>query len=184
MGSRTLRAKGEMDSRTLEVMKMKRILLMTSILIVFASTSLAGPFKGDRPGRFKERITTLRNWELMEFFDLSEERAQKVFSILKGFDKEREQLIIERKMLMDSIRREANDPSTPAETLEKLISRYHDLNMKIAELPKKEIEGLREVFSTRELARYIIFSERFTREIKGAIYRKMEERRRDAPWRR
>ncbi len=85
---------------------------------------------------------------------------------------------MEKRALMKALRREVSDPATPQERLKDLIERYHDLNRKIAELPKREMEGLSRVFSTRELARYILFSERFSRDLKATVYRKLDDRRR------
>ncbi len=157
---------------------MRKLLLATLILLLVPVSLKAAPLDGERPGRFKEKIVTMRNWELMDVFDLSEERAQEVFSILKKYDNERERLIMERRELMKALKRAASNPGAPEDRLKELIERYHDLNMRIAELPKRELEGLSKVFSTRELARYILFSERFSRDLKAAVYRKLDERRR------
>jgi Spy/CpxP family protein refolding chaperone len=157
---------------------MRKLLIVTVILLVFPFSLMAAPLDGERPGRFKEKIVTMRNWELMDVFDLSEKRAQEVFSILKKYDKERERLIMERRELMRALRREVSDPAAPEDRLKELINRYHELNMRIAELPKRELEGLSRVFSTRELARYILFSERFSRDLKATVYRKLDDRRR------
>ncbi len=118
-----------------------------------------------------DRIITLRNWKLMEEFDLSDERAREVFSILDRFDKERSRLIRKRRKILEDLRQElgAQVPARPR--LRSLMRELQEINVELARLPARECEALKPVFTLEERARYVLFSNRFARELRGIISR-------------
>ena len=163
---------------------MNRITTIWFVLIYIA-IALIGTAKGDvfpkrnqRINEIKERLITLRNWKLMEEFNLTGARAQRVFSILSRFDKERERLLIKRRRLIKRLR-EAIDRAACDEELKRLMKELTSTNVELSRIPQRELEGLKKVFSTRELARYLLFSQRFAREARRLL--KRERRNRPRP---
>lgn len=147
----------------------KQILFCVLALVLMISECFAGPGFRDRPGDVKERFIILRNWELMEEFDLSEKDAQKVFGILKKYDDERVDLIKNRRKLLKELRTEV-DRSSPSEVrLRDLIRDLTDTNMELARLPKRQLEGLGEVFDIRDQTRFLLFSERLAEQMRALI---------------
>ena len=117
-------------------------------------------------GKMKERIVTLRNWKLMEEFDLQGEKAQKVFSILDTFDKEREKLIKQRRDIKRKLRLIIASPPVSDSKEKTLMNEFFRINSELSAIPEKEVNALGEVFDTREQAKFLLFQERFIRDIK------------------
>jgi len=119
----------------------------------------------------------------MEELDLSGEKAQKVFNILKKYDDERERLIIKRRDLFIDLREETDSAEASDEKLRELIKELIQVNVDLARLPEKEIEGLGTVFSLKDQARYLVFVEKFGREMQRVVHMRRLDRRRDLPGR-
>jgi Spy/CpxP family protein refolding chaperone len=149
-----------------------RILLITLLVVLLPALVSANPDKRPSPEVLKERIITLRNWELMNELDLKGRRAEKVFSILKRFDDEREKLILKRRELMERLKEAMDSKKVSSERLEGLINEMLQTNIAFAELKKKELKALAEVLTPEEQAKYLMFSERFSHQIKRFLEKK------------
>ncbi len=125
----------------------------------------------------KERLITLRNWQLMEEFNLSPQKAQRVFNILKGFDDKRIRLIQKRRKIINKLRHAVENGSISNNELNRLMNELNKINIAIARLPDEERRALSGVFTPQEQARYILFSQRFARNIRQAMRRSKPVRR-------
>lgn len=161
---------------------MKRLSILTfCIVFVLVSGVWAASPVSPKKEKLKERLVTMRNWKLMEELDLSGERAQKVFNILKKYDDEREKLIIKRRDLFKDLKRGTEGDEIGEEKLRELIKELIQVNVDLARLPEQEIEGLGTVFSLKEQARYLLFVERFGKEMQRVVHLRSPDRRRDFP---
>ena len=135
---------------------------------------MAGPphlLPYQKNGKIKERLVTLRNWKLMEEFNLSGDKANRVFNILKGFDDRREDLILKRRRFYRNLRAELQRPQPSEEGLKNLIREITSLNIELARLPQEEVQALAAVFTVTEQARYLLFAERFARQARRLLAR-------------
>ena len=144
--------------------------------IIFLNSLAA--FAGSKPDnskedikKIKERLVLLRNWQLMEEFDLSSQRAQKVFNILKRFDDKRIKLIQKRRKIINKLRQAVKNRSYSDKKLNKLMDEFNKVNIAIAKLPNEERLELSTVFTPREQARYILFAQRFARNMRQIVKR-------------
>ena len=117
----------------------------------------------------KKQVITLRNWELMQEFNLEGERATKVFNILKKYDDQREKILVKRRQLLKNLKEKVENPAIPEEELTKLIKEVKEIDVQLAELRGKEIKALSKVFSIREIGKYVLFMERFPRMMRKAL---------------
>ena len=117
----------------------------------------------------KKQVITLRNWELMQEFNLEGERATKVFNILKKYDDEREKILVKRRQILKNLKEKVENPAIPEEELTKLIKEVKEIDVQLAELKGKEIKALSKVFSIREIGKYVLFMERFPRMMRKAL---------------
>jgi Spy/CpxP family protein refolding chaperone len=167
----------------LEVKKMKNkiflIFFLCMCFIVTGQPVFAGPPEGPPMGhvKMKERIVTLRNWRLMEELDLQGEKAQKVFSILDAFDKEREKLIKQRRDIKRELRLVIESPPAADPKAKTLMNEFFKINSALSAIPEKEINALGEVFDTREQAKFLLFQERFIRDIKKMAHERFRRKR-------
>jgi len=163
---------------------MKRLsILIFCIVFVLVSEVWAAPPVRPTQEKFKERLVTMRNWKLMEEFNLSGEKAQNVFNILKKYDDERERLIIRRRDLFKDLKEEADSAEASEEKLIELIGKLRQINVELARLPEQELKGLGAVFNLKDQARYLLFVERFGREMQRLVPMRRPDRRRDLPGR-
>ena len=117
----------------------------------------------------KKQVITLRNWELMQEFNLEGERATEVFNILKKYDDQREKILVKRRQLLKNLKEKVENPAIPEEELTKLIKEVKEIDVQLAELRGKEIKALSKVFSIREIGKYVLFMERFPRMMRKAL---------------
>ncbi|AMM41479.1 hypothetical protein HS1_001685 [Candidatus Desulfofervidus auxilii] len=117
----------------------------------------------------KKQVITLRNWELMQEFNLEGERATEVFNILKKYDDEREKILVKRRQILKNLKEKVENPAIPEEELTKLIKEVKEIDAQLAELKGKEIKALSKVFSIREIGKYVLFMERFPRMMREAL---------------
>jgi len=117
----------------------------------------------------KKQVITLRNWELMQEFNLEGKRATEVFNILKKYDDQREKILVKRRQLLKNLKEKVENPAIPEEELTKLIKEVKEIDVQLAELRGKEIKALSKVFSIREIGKYVLFMERFPRMMRKAL---------------
>jgi len=117
----------------------------------------------------KKQVITLRNWELMQEFNLEGERATEVFNILKKYDDQREKILVKRRQILKNLKEKVENPAIPEEELTKLVKEVKEIDVQLAELKGKEIKALSKVFSIREIGKYVLFMERFPRMMRKAL---------------
>ncbi len=97
------------------------------------------------------------------------------------YDDERQQLILKRRRLLSKLKDALETGSMPMDELDTLTRKITQLNVQLARIPKRELEGLKQVFTPRERARYLLFSQKFSRQARMLIgrHRGTGARRRD-----
>ncbi len=145
---------------------------LVSCILFSSSLCKAGPFHPNpyqKTEKIKERLVTLRNWKLMEEFNLSGDKATRVFNILKKFDDRRENIILRRRKLYMTLKNKLQNPYATKKDLQNLINEITTLNIELSRLPREEVKALAPVFTVREQARYLLFSEKFAREARKLL---------------
>jgi len=153
----------------------KSVFFIILVMLIFVSGVRAAPI--NRLAKIQEQFIIMRNWKLMKELNLSEKKAYKVFNILDRFDKQRQKLILKRKRLLNDIMNEVKRPLSSERRLKYLINELVRTNDELAMIPKREIEALKEVFNTKELARYILFSEKFSKQAKRLLYKELKNKK-------
>ncbi len=138
------------------------------LLAITLATPEAFAFNQNRT-KLRDRLTTLRNWQLMEDFDLTPEKSQQVFTILKKFDDQRVKLIRQRQNILERLRDTITTQSPQSDVLEGLMLKLSKTSVKLARIPEQERRALAEIFSPREQARYILFVNDFAKDMRRVI---------------
>jgi hypothetical protein len=157
-----------------------RLILLAALILLFSASSCLA-YRGNG---LKEKLTTLRNWQLMEEFDLSPERAQKVFSILDRFDDMRADLLLRRRKIIKDIMAGVETKGSKPGRLDRLMKSLAETNVQLARLPEKERNALSGIFSMEEQARYILFAERFAKNLRRILMNERMNGNRRGPVRR
>ena len=146
---------------------MKKLVMLLICVLGIMSISWGESFRTFKD--LKKQVITLRNWELMQEFNLEGERATEVFNILKKYDDQREKILVKRRQLLKNLKEKVENPAIPEEELTKLIKEVKEIDVQLAKLRGKEIKALSKVFSIREIGKYVLFMERFPRMMREAL---------------
>ncbi len=152
------------------------------ILLIMAGLFLAGWLTGpalaeeqDSPA-VMDRIITIRNWKLMKEFNLRGEKAQEVFAVLDEIDARRARLIRKRRQVLQRLRKESSRLDPDEDRLAELISTYLEVMEELAAIPASELAGLEGIFSVRDRARFLLFSQDMAREIRRIMQNRADGR--------
>ncbi len=148
--------------------------------LVFVVLALVSPWalvraaeNVDRETRIAEKLEALRNWKLMDVLDLSQDRAQRVFMILRPFDKRRETLLKERRQVRRSLAAAVRGKAVKGD-LKSLARRYLAIGTDLAKLRERELGALEKELTPAEEAKYLLFMDRFHMQIVRMLTRGRE----------
>jgi len=159
--------------------------LMTILMLIasFVIPSYAFAFeempqdsiKGNRREQLREKLETMRNWKIIEEFNLDDARARKVFSILKETDNERAMLLEKRQGIHRKLKEISSNPNASDAEINTTIQDFLNINVDIAKIKQKEINNLKAVFTPKELIRFLKLQEELMRDIGQMLRDKSRE---------
>ena len=117
------------------------------------------------PQRMRERLSAVKIWKLTEYLDLSEEQAGKFFPRTREHQKEMDKLIQQRHQLYGDFQKKINDGKVSARDVDRYVAETTRLDKALIELRAKHIQGLKDVLTDEQLARFAVFNEHFRRQI-------------------
>ncbi|RLA84900.1 MAG: hypothetical protein DRG40_05435 [Deltaproteobacteria bacterium] len=158
-------------------MKAMKVLMVA----ILAGGMLSSPLLAQPPKekRVRERIQMLRMWKLTEELDLTEKEAAELFPIFGKYEKKRAKLHHQRRRLLDKLRgliQKGAPPERINEVIRKLEANYRELSR----MREEEWEEVKRVLTPDQQARYILFHERFARDMWRMIQKK---RKKGEEWR-
>ncbi|MBV6477802.1 MAG: hypothetical protein HGGPFJEG_00546 [Ignavibacteria bacterium] len=153
---------------------MKKILLYSTALIFsFSSFALAQKDFRENPS---DEIGKVMKQKLMENMNLDENTADKYMSLHKENAKQLRSLMKEKKQLMKSI----NDNPDAADIDDKLNS-FFEIDAKIIELRKNHINELKSFLTPQQIAKSMIFTRKFNKELRNQLKEKKRNRQNNNP---
>ncbi len=150
---------------------MKRVrVIAVAILVggILSSPLLAQPPKEKR---VREKIQMLRMWKLTEELDLTEKEAAELFPIFGKYDKKRARLHRQRRKLLEELR-DLIQEGAPSARINEVIRRLEDNYRALSRMREEEWEEVKRVLTPDQQARYILFHERFARDMWRMIQKK------------
>ena len=153
----------------------KWVIPLLVFLFVAWSPAWAG-VREDRIARVAAKLEALRNWKLMDVLNLSQDRAERIFMILRPFDKKRETLLRERREVRRKLVRAAEGKAVEDDA-RSLARRYLAIGTELAKLRERELRALEKELSPQEEAKYLLFVDRFHMEIVRMLTRGGDLRR-------
>ncbi len=116
----------------------------------------------------REIIEKVRIYRLTEELDLNEEQAAKFFPRLKDIRKT-EQMFHKQKMEIVRELKELLKEGAKEQEIIKVLNKFQELQKKRFESQLKEIEGIRNILTPEQQARFLVFQEEFEKEIRDLI---------------
>ncbi|HUI28603.1 MAG TPA: hypothetical protein VLX91_00195 [Candidatus Acidoferrales bacterium] len=134
-----------------------------------------GPPMNREVGRQLEQI---KIWQMTKDMDLPMGKAEKFFPLYNNYDSQLRNIAMERRgavRALDSLLKEnAEDPE-----LKKQVQQILNLDAQLAEEHAKFMQSLEGVLSPIEVAKYIVFEQKFEREIRERVRMIMQQRMRE-----
>ncbi len=163
---------------------MKMILNLLSLILIPCACLLAqeiGQPPGGPPQMNREvgkQLEQIKIWQMTKDMDLPTEKAEKFFPLYNGYNSQLLNISSERKAAiraLDSLLKDSPDGSY----LRKQVQQVMNLDEQLAEEHAKFMQSLEGILSPVEIARYIVFEQKFDREIRERIRLIMQQRMRD-----
>ena len=152
-----------------------------AVLLVFTSISLGA--EGDiekKKEDAKWRIDLIRKGMLAQELGLDEATLAKLVGINDRYDIERKKLFEERRDNMAALDKALSKEKSTDSEIDGIVNKLIGVEDKIDELRKKEMGELDKLLTTEQMGRYIVFNDRFNKEIMRII-RKVGDRKIQKP---
>lgn len=114
--------------------------------------------------KMASNLENLRLLKLLEAVELSEEQSERFIPIFHAFRTNMKELFDQRRELIDRLADQVKS-GAPDEELERSIQQLRDLKDRMDALHDSFIDDCRSILNIHQLARLVIFQERFEREI-------------------
>lgn len=136
---------------------------------------------GDRPPHhMREKLKHLEKIKLIETLDMDEETTLRFFSRknelekkIDSFTEQAEQVINQMEIIF-----KAGKIYTEAE-LKSLINKVNTIHSEVEKEKSNFINSLDDIFTTEQIAKFIIFERRFKDELKKAMFKERKHRNKD-----
>jgi DNA repair exonuclease SbcCD ATPase subunit len=175
------------------VMKILRTLMVLTAAAIVGALSLPafaqhGPAGGQedvmgfdhQPGRggaiseakreeIRKKIEAVRIWRLTEELNLDANSAAKLSAFLSSFDQQRREILRDQSAIMRELRRSLNTSKPNESKLKTAIEKLEKNRHALQESREKEIAGLKNILSTEQQARFLLFQQEFRREMQSMI---------------
>jgi Spy/CpxP family protein refolding chaperone len=145
---------------------MKNILKILVLLCI--TGSVFGQFEEAKGKKMREKLMTVKIWEMSERLDLSDEQAIKLFPIMR-----------KQKAAIDSLKgevensfkkiRELVDSKANEKKISAAIEDYKNAKIMINETEIEYINKISEVLTPQKVAKYLIFEREFRRKMMDII---------------
>jgi len=156
---------------------MRSISIMITVAMALAiTTPLAAQSDSGRPpgcppdghmprhGKMAANFENLRLLKLLETVDLSDEQSEQFIPIFHAFRRDMKELLERRRELIGRLAEQVTADASD-EKLHQSIEQLIDVKAKIGSLRDAFVDDCRAILSTTQLARLVIFQERFERDI-------------------
>jgi hypothetical protein len=114
------------------------------------------------------KVEQYKKMRLIEEMRLDEETSIRFFTRYNKQMDEIKEIQRQRNMLMKQLK-ELNQANTNSNEIETAIKNYVKLEGQIAEVRAKFIEGLKEIFTTKQIAEYLIFEQKFNQNLREVL---------------
>jgi len=159
-------------------------LIIGAFLTLFIATSTSGWAKPNRNRhRMMEKIETIKMWKLMDALNLDSRTALKVFPIIKEMDQKKADLMRKKRDLTRQIRDQLKGKSAQPEKIDALASQLFDLTEQLCALSREEYTKLKPILTERQLGQFLLFQQRFRRELLNRWVTEKRRSRQDRPFR-
>jgi len=155
--------------------------LISISVIGFAALAFQPDENSDRREQIKERVGELKKELLISRLDFDEATSEKLIEINEKHFELMIEKITERKDTMDALETLYMAEEVDEKEIDALIDHFFDIEDEIMDIRNSENKEISSLLSTEEFGRYLIFNERFQKEIRKVIMEKAHDHPEDLP---
>ena len=119
--------------------------------------------------KIRKRIEMIRMWGLVSELNLDEETAKKIFPIINRFQKQQYDLALSLHQVKLQLAEVISQDQSQDDKLQYLITQYREYMIKETQLISEKFDEIFSFLNTKQKAQYILFGDRFNRELKTII---------------
>lgn len=150
--------------------------LVFALLVFCGAPAANAQGQMQRRGPAAERVEAFKKIRLMEALKLDEEASIRFFARYNKHQDEMKSLGEERNGLIDQLQSLGRSKAGDAD-YEKVIQELTALESRILDARKKFIGDLKEVFTAKQVADYIVFERNFNQNLRDLMREMTQERR-------
>ncbi len=128
-----------------------------------------GRLSEEKREEIRKKIEAVRIWKLTEALKLDENTAAKLSAFLSTVDQHRRDIMREQMETMRELRQTLSTGKPEEPKLKAAIDKLEKNRHAMAEIRSKEIAGLKNILTTEQQARFLIFQQEFRRDIQRMI---------------
>ncbi len=117
----------------------------------------------------RKKIEAVRIWKLTEALKLDENGAAKLSAFLSSIDQQRRDIMREQMETRRELRHTLQAPKPDESKLKAAIDKLEKNRRAMMEIRDKELSGLKNILTTVQQARFLIFQQEFRRDIERMI---------------
>ena len=163
---------------------MRKIVILFSIVILPISWALAQEMpppppteSGPENPEIRKQLEQIKIWQMTKEMDLPTNKAEKFFPLYNNYNTELRSITTQRREavrgLDSTIKRETEEVE-----VRKQVQQVLKLDAQMASVHEKFMQSLEGVLSPVEIGKYIVFEQKFDREIRERIRMIMQQRMR------
>ncbi len=117
----------------------------------------------------RKKVEAVRMWRLTEDLKLDEKTSARLASFLSSLDEKRRGLMRVRMDLQRNIRTGLQKEHPDEKKLQSDLDKLDKVRQDMMGLEVKETDGIKEILTVEQQARYVVFQQEFRREMRGMI---------------
>ncbi|MFC1549602.1 Spy/CpxP family protein refolding chaperone [Nitrospirota bacterium] len=125
-----------------------------------------GPPSKEQMEKVRKRVEMVRIWKLTEALDLDEKTADRLFPILRKYDKQKVELRSEMFRSRRQIRQMESGRGGEKVDAKKLLEDMEKSKARMTAIEEEQYKEIKKVLTPEQMVKYIAFEERFRREMK------------------
>lgn len=127
------------------------------------------PLSEKKREEIRKKVEAVRIWRLTEALKLDSTTSAKLSSFLNSFDQQRQKIQQEQREAMLALRLALKAPKSDEAKLTSLLEKEANNRRAMQDLREKEMNGLKDILTIEQQARFLIFQQDFQREMRGMI---------------
>ncbi len=156
---------------------MKRIVVLFSVFLIPLSFVFA---QGMGNPEVRRQLEQIKIWQMTKEMDLPTEKAEKFFPLYNKYNDELKKITTERRQLVSGLGTALKDSVSDAD-MKNQIQQVIELDNQLVGAHRQFLQSLGQILTPTEIARYLVFEQKFQREIRDRIKMIMQQRMKGRP---